>query len=302
MKRSNLPLATKNEAAARMTPKESLWEFVGINEDPAYKWVLLAFGLLTVVNILSYFAGTSDLSFLKASKFQPWGAVTSIGLYDSWESTVALPLLALLWLVSNTRIASAERKRRSMVLIIGSAYAAVLANIVWLFSRSQFVFAMGTSGFEVAAGGIMLVFSVTNLSSLRFRQVPNFIQLRGSDTGKMRRLLAFIYVTLVTMLALTWITLIELSGASINTEVHVVSSTMGIGLAATYGFLSARMVSSPALGLPESQHLQTLRNAFKATIACADDPPTTPFLEAQGAPSSPVFIPAKGGEETISRL
>lgn len=234
MKNSSHAQSVPNNPAARTTPKESLWQFIGVEEDPAYRWVLLTFGLLAAANVLSYIGGTTNLSFLEASKFQPWGAVTSIGIYDSWESTVVLPMLALLWFLLNTRIISPERRRRSLLLIIGSAYAAVLANVVWLFSRSQFVFTSGVSGFEVAAGGIMLVFTLANLSSLRFHQVPNPIQLRATDKNGIRQLLTFVYVTLAVLLVLTWITLVDLSGASINTEVHVVSLTIGIGLATVY--------------------------------------------------------------------
>jgi len=242
MKASSPARATPNNFAPRTRPKESLRKFIGIEEDPAYRWVLLAFGLLVAANLLSYFAGTTDLSFLEASKFQPWGAVTAVFLYDSWESTLALPLLALLWFLLNTRILSPERRRRSLLLIFGSANAAVLANIVWLFSRSQFEFTMGISGFEVAAGGIMLVFTLANLSGLRIRQVPNLIQLRATDKDSMKRLLAFVYVTLAAILVLTWVTLIELSSASVNTEVHVASLTIGIGLATVYEFISVPKV------------------------------------------------------------
>ena len=247
MKGSAHSRAAANNPTAGATPKDSLWEFIGIEEDPAFRWVLLAFGLLTAANVLSYFAGSTNLYFLKASKFQPWGAVTSIGLYDSWESTVGLPLLALLWFLLNTRIISPERRRRSLLLIIGSADAAVIANIVWLFSRSQFEFTLGVSGFEVAAGGIMLVFTLANLSSLRIHQLPSLIQLRATDKDSMKRLLAFVYVTLAALLVLTWVTLIELSGASINTEVHVVSLTIGIGLAIVYELMSAPSKTFPSV-------------------------------------------------------
>jgi hypothetical protein len=247
MKGSANSRAAANNPTARTTPKDSLWEFIGIVEDPAYRWVLLAFGLLTAANILSNFVGSTNLNFLKASKFQPWGAVTSIGLYDSWESTVALPMLALLWFLLNTRIISPERRRRSLFLIIGSADAAVIANIAWLFSKSQFEFTLGVSGFEVAAGGIMLVFTLANLSSLRFPQVPNLIQLRATDKHKMKQLLAFVYITLAALLVLTWVTLIELSGASINTEVHVVSLTIGIGIATVYELMSTPSKTFPSV-------------------------------------------------------
>ena len=226
-------------SVAKTRPKESLQRFIGIEDDPAYRFVLLVFGLMAVANILTYFVGSNSLTFLEASKFQPWGAVTSIGLYDSWESTVALPLLVLLWFLLNTRILGPERRRRSLLLTIGSAYAAVLANVVWLFSRSQFEFTMGVSGFEVAVGGIMLVITLANLFSLRFHQVPNLIRLRETDKASMKRLLGFVYIALAMILVLTWATLIELSGELVNTEVHVVSLTLGIGLATVYELVSA---------------------------------------------------------------
>jgi hypothetical protein len=247
MKGSAHSRAAANNPAPRTTPKDSLWEFIGMEEDPAYRWVLLAFGLLTAANVLSYFAGSTNLYFLKASKFQPWGAVTSIGLYDSWESTVALPMLALLWFLLNTRVNSPERRRRSLFLIIGSADAAVIANIAWLFSRSQFEFTLGVSGFEIAAGGIMVVFTLANLASLRIRQVPDLIQLRATDKDSMKQLLTFVYITLAALLVLTWVTLIELSGASINMEVHVVSLSIGIGIATLYELMSAPSKTFPSV-------------------------------------------------------
>jgi hypothetical protein len=239
----------QSEGAAGKIPKDTLWNFIGVEEDPAYQWVPFVFGLIAAANILSYFAETTSLSFLDASRSQPWGAITSIGLYDSWESTVALPLLALLWFLLNTRVLSPERRRRSLLLIIGSAYVAVLANVVWLFSKSPFEYTAGVSGFEVAAGGIMLVFTLTNLSSLRHHQVRSPIQLRATDKGGMRRLLSFVYVTLAMILVMTWVTLIELSGASINTEVHVVSLTIGIGMATVYEFMSASKKRSNSSGM-----------------------------------------------------
>jgi hypothetical protein len=239
MKPDSPTKGTQSEGAAGKISKETFWKFIGVEEDPVYRWVLLMFGLMAAANILSYFAETTGLSFLEASKSQPWGAITSIGLYDSWESTVALPMLALLWFLLNTRVLSPERRRRSLLLIIGSAYAAVLANVVWLFSKSQFEYTLGVSGFEVAVGGIMLVFTLANLSSLRRHQIRCPIQLRATDKGGMRRLLTFIYVTLAMILIMIWVTLVELSGASINTEVHVVSLTIGIGTAIVYEFMSA---------------------------------------------------------------
>lgn len=242
MKASSSAPVTPTDSTARTRRKEPLLKFIGVGEDPASRWVVLTFGLLVAANLLSYAAGTTSLSFLEASKFQPWGAVTSIFLYDSWESTLALPILALLWFLLNTRLLRPERRRRSLLLIFGSTNAAVLANILWLFSKSQFVFTMGVSGFEVAAGGIMLVFTVTNLSSLRIRQVPNLIQLRVTDKESMKQLLVFVYVTLAAMLVLTWVTLIDLSGGSVNTEVHVASLIVGIGSAAAYELVSVTKI------------------------------------------------------------
>ena len=193
MKGSSIPERPDNEPIARVAPKETLWGYIGIEEDPVHRWVLLTFGLLVVANILSYFAGFSSVRILEASKSQPWGAVTSIGLYDSWYSTIALPLLALLWFLLNTRVSGPERKRRSLLLTIGSADAAVVANVVWMYSRTPFGFTEGVSGFEVAAGGMMLVFALINSLGLRFRCVPNAVQLRTTDKAGMKRLLAFIY-------------------------------------------------------------------------------------------------------------
>lgn len=218
----------------RTTPKGSLREFIGIEDDPVHRWVLLGFGLMVAANVFSYIAGATTLTILEASKFQPWGAITSIGLYDSWESTVALPLLALLWFLLNTRIIGPERRRRSMLLVIGSTYAAVFANITWMLSKSQFEFTRGVSGFEVAVGGIMFVFALANLSGLMFRRGSNMFQFRTSDNDSMKVLLAFIYVTLVAILVLTWRTLTEYSGAMINTEVHVFSLATGVGIATMY--------------------------------------------------------------------
>jgi hypothetical protein len=258
MKPSTPSPTTPGKHATNTTSKSSLRKFIGIEEDPAYRWVLFVFGILAAANILSYFVGTTNLSFLKASKFQPWGAVTSIGPYDSWESTIALPMLALFWFLLNTRIVSSERRRRSLLLIIGSACAAIIANIAWLFSKSQFEFAMGVSGFEVAVGGVMLVFTLANLSSLRFHEAHNLIQLRATDKNS----IAFVYMALAAMLISTWVTLIDLSGASINTEVHVVSLAIAIGLAAGYELTSAlksrRFSGHVSLRLPSTHILRWL--------------------------------------------
>ena len=234
MERGSLPRTPDNEPTTRAAPRETLWGFIGTKEDPARRWVLLSFGLLVVANVLSYFTGSANLLYLEATKFQPWGVVTSIGLYDSAYSTAALPFLALLWFLLNTRVSSPERKRRSLLLIFGSAYAAVLANVIWMFSRSPFTSTEGVSGFEVAAGGIMLVFAVANLLSLRFCRLPNMIQLRTTDKEEMKWLLGGIYTMLAAIMVSSWFTLIELSGASINTEVHVMALTFGVGLGVVY--------------------------------------------------------------------
>ncbi len=227
-----------SEPVMRVAPNETLWGYIGIKEDPVHRWVMLAFGLLVVANALSYFAGSSSVRFLEASRSQPWGAVTSIGLYDAWDSTVALPLLALLWFLLNMRISSPERKRRSLLLVVGSTYAAVMANIIWMYSRTPFGFTEGVSGFEVATGGIMLVFVLTNLLGLRFRSVPSMLQLRNTDKAGMKRFLALIYCILAVMLVSSGFTLVEASGPSLNTEVHIVSLTVGIGLALFYELVS----------------------------------------------------------------
>jgi hypothetical protein len=222
-----------------------------MEDDSAYRWVLIVFGFLVATNTLSFFVGTQNLTFFKASKSQWWGAITSIGLYDSWESAFALPFLALLWFLLNTRLISSERRNRSLMLVIGSIASAALANMVWMLSKSQFKFTSGVSGFEVAVGGFTLVFALANLASLRFHQLPSLIQLRPTDKKQMKVLLAFIYAVLIGVMILTWFTLIELSGQMVNTEVHEVSLVISIGLAIAYEVLSAsRLHLYPARLLP----------------------------------------------------
>jgi hypothetical protein len=63
---------------------------------------------------------------------------------------------------------------------------------------------------------------------------------------------------------MTWLTLIELPGASINTEVHVVSLTIGVGVAASYELLSTqnRTFNGAKRKLDSLEFARSLRFAY----------------------------------------
>jgi hypothetical protein len=208
----------------------ALWDFIGMSEDPCYKWVLSEFAVLVALNLVSLVVGTSNLSVLKATQSQWWGSVTSIGLYDSWESTVVLPVLPFLWLFLNSRIRSEERRSRSLFFMFGSIVAAILANYVWEVSPSLYHFSFGVSGFDVAAGGIILGFSVLNLiSALKPIRVLDAPQLRPTDKRAMKRLLILIYLVLIALMIAVPVTLITAADPTINTQVHVDSLLFSVG-------------------------------------------------------------------------
>jgi len=209
----------------------ALWDFIGVSEDPYYKWVLSEFAVLVALNLVSLVIGTSNLSVLKATRSQWWGSVTSIGLYDSWESTVVLPILPFLWLFLNSRIRSKERRSRSLFFIIGSIVAAILANYVWEISPSLYHFTFGVSGFDVATGGIILGFSVLNLiSALKPTRVLDVPQLRPTDKRGMMRFFVFVYLVLIVLMIAVPVTLITAADPTINTQVHVDSLLFSVGL------------------------------------------------------------------------
>ncbi|MDG6921067.1 MAG: hypothetical protein JRN59_06025 [Nitrososphaerota archaeon] len=211
-------------------PSNNLWDFIGISDDPCYKWVLSEFAVLAALNLVSLVVGNSNLSVLKATHSQWWGSVTSIGLYDSWESTVVLPILPFLWLFLNSRIRSEERRNRSLFFMIGSIVAAILANYVWEISPSQYHFSFGVSGFDVAAGGIILSFSVLNLiSALKPINVLDAPQPKPTDKHAMKWFLILIYLVLIALMIAVPVTLITAADPTINTQVHVDSLLFSVG-------------------------------------------------------------------------
>ena len=248
----------------------ALWDFIGASEDPYYKWVLSEFTVLVALNLISLLIGTSNLSVLKATRSQWWGSITSIGLYDSWESTVVLPILPFLWLFLNSRIRSEERRRRSLFFIIGSLAAAILANYVWEISPSLYHYSSGVSGFDVAAGGIILAFSVLNLvGALRPTEVLEVPQLRPTDKRGMKRFLAFMYLVLTALTIAVPVTLVTAADPTINTQVHVDSLLFSLGTTMVFqGLTVSRRLSRipkdtrnlPSVsGSAEHRHTRRLR-------------------------------------------
>jgi hypothetical protein len=204
---------------------------MGMSEDSLFKWVVAEFTVLIALNMISLLAGDSSLWALKASSSQWWGSVTSIGLYDSWESTIALVVLPFLWFALNTRIRGMERRNRSLFLMIESVAVAIVSNYVWEISAHGPHYTSGVSGFEVAVGGTILVFSVVNLVSIaRPNSLLDSPQFRPTDKRTTKRFLAFIYIVLIALMILVPITLVAAADPTINTQVHVDSLLFSIGV------------------------------------------------------------------------
>jgi len=211
--------------------KDGLWQVVGIDEDPLWRWVVVFFSLLIALNIATFAIGPSNLSVLKVSRSQWWGAITSIGLFDAWGSGAALALSPPLWFLLNTRLPSGERRGRSQFFIMGSIATAISANFFWIVSKhGQFEFSYGVSGVDVAADGIILVFALVNLiSSLTRKSGFVMVQPRANDKKGFEKFVRFIYFVLAIAMIAVPVSLIETAASNVNTEDHVLSLAFSVG-------------------------------------------------------------------------
>ncbi|MDG6950008.1 MAG: hypothetical protein JRM77_09245 [Nitrososphaerota archaeon] len=119
--------------------------------------------------------------------------------------------------------------------MIGPLSAAVLANYIWEISPHLFRYSSGVSGFDVAVGGIILVFSVVNLVSLlKPSSLLETPQLRPTDKRALRAFLLVVYTVLMALMIAVPVTLVLAADPTINTQVHVDSFLLGIGMATIF--------------------------------------------------------------------
>lgn len=89
----------------------------------------------------------------------PWGAFTSLFLYDSWENVPAYLAIVLLFIVSSLQVESTERRNRSWFLLAGSFASAVIANFLWMALRPD-TYSFGPSGIVYALWGMLFGFTL----------------------------------------------------------------------------------------------------------------------------------------------
>ncbi len=89
----------------------------------------------------------------------PWGAVTSVFLYDAWANIPAYFAILATYVAFSDSIGPDERRNRGRFAAVTIFPVATLANVLWMLARPT-TYSWGPSGVVYALWGILFAFTL----------------------------------------------------------------------------------------------------------------------------------------------
>lgn len=130
------------------------------------KYPLLVVGLLYFLICVYVTEFVPNLSAYYLSPKTPIGIFTSLFVYDGWTNIVVFVGAGTFYYISNLYVPEEKEMMRTWSITLAIFSAAILANYLWLFTDPSKP-SIGQSGVVYALIGVMMIFALHNIFTLR---------------------------------------------------------------------------------------------------------------------------------------
>jgi hypothetical protein len=157
-------------------------DVLGLRSDSYFKWLLAIYLVISIINASSYVIGVERLDFMALAYPHWWSVFTSILLFDSPSSVLALIFSVLLLAFANGHVARSRSRNRTILFMFSTLAISFLANLLWyLLPSNRNLSSFGASQIDYSADAFLIVFCCFNLLFTYSSSSPHIMnsRLRG---------------------------------------------------------------------------------------------------------------------------
>jgi hypothetical protein len=174
-----------------------------------------------------------ETSLMCASMTTPWGALTSISLFDGTQNLVTFIVCATMFVRLNLDVSRQERAKRSMFFLVSGFGIAIAANVVWMLANP--------TGFSYGQSGVVYSLMGTIAALACNMGLPKNHFDKSSPKSILQLATSVAVMIFVVLLMLTPLRQLMFTGPGLNAFVHEFTFLASFALTVPFYYLGGRV-------------------------------------------------------------